>query len=70
MAKKKHSWICPQCGATCTGTAGWQARLRLQCRACTRVSTGWSCRECGSTDPHHPFPCPAPPERGSALEPN
>lgn len=57
---KPHRWICPQCGATCTGSAGWAARLRQPCRACVRVSTGWTCLECGSADPHHLFPCPSP----------
>lgn len=64
---KTHPWTCPQCGATCTHTAAWAARLRQPCRACVRTANGWSCLECGSADPHHPIPCPSQFQTGDTV---
>lgn len=55
----RHVYACPECGRELVTTAGWRARGRgMPCRPCVRRRTGWSCQECGSTDPDHPSPCP------------
>jgi hypothetical protein len=56
--KGPYLYPCPSCGVTVQANAAWQARNHLPCRACVRISNGWSCFCCGSSDPHHPSPCP------------
>jgi hypothetical protein len=57
-AKAKHLTVCPSCGITFGVTAKHMVRQHARCRPCIRKANGWTCLTCGSTDPHHPFPCP------------
>ena len=60
--KNRHPYECPGCGRTVQAVAAWSARQRQLCRPCARVKNGWSCLDCGSSDPEHPSPCPTPKE--------
>lgn len=53
-----YPYPCPECGETIQATAAYQVRHNRPCRPCIRVANGWTCRDCGSSDPRHPSPCP------------
>lgn len=68
MSNRKHQFTCDECGATAYASAAWKLRHRpLRCLACARIHNGWRCGCCGSTDPHHPLPCPAAEHRGNGA---
>lgn len=54
----KYLTECPSCGVVFGVNAKHLVRQRARCRPCIRTANGWTCGTCGSSDPHHPSPCP------------
>lgn len=66
--KGPYHYDCPECGAAVEVAQAWAARNRGPCRACLRIRNGWTCGACNSSDPHHPYPCPAPRLPANGIE--